>query len=126
MQMTYSIGNGQTTIAFDAKPSANVRSMLKANRFRWSPASQYWWRRGATGAADVIAAVQTTLDREAGIRRPDGACWKCKAPEGFLRNRGAAAPVYCDACNRADLEHSQQIDDFDMRYEDDCARRCGL
>lgn len=126
MKMKHDIGNGQVTLAFDGKPSANVRSILKANRFRWSPTGGYWWRRSSTGAADLIAALHVVLDREAGIRRPDGACWKCKSPDGFLRNRGAAAPVYCDDCNLADLEHRQRPDEFDMRYEDDCARRCGL
>lgn len=32
-------------------------------------------------------------------RKPDAPCWICKAPEGFFRARGAATPVWCDACN---------------------------
>ena len=126
MKMTHTFGPGQVEIRFDAKPSAGIRSILKGHRFRWSPAGGYWWRRAVTGAADMIAAIQTAMDREAGIRRPDAPCWKCKDPNGYLRNRGAAAPVYCDACNQADLDHTNQPDHFDMAYEDDCASRCGL
>jgi hypothetical protein len=126
MKLEYDIGHGQTTLTFSGKPSADVRSAMKANRYRWSPSGGYWWKRGSTDAADLIGAIQTMLDREAGIRRPDGPCWKCKDREGFLRNRGAAAPVLCDSCNQADIDHQNRPDAFDLRYEDDCARQCGL
>jgi hypothetical protein len=86
-------------ITFSEKPPEDVRAMLKANGFRWSPAGM-WWRSKAEGAADFLAA----LDRKIGPRRPDGNCWRCQSPEGYFRPRGAATPVWCDACAAAVAE----------------------
>lgn len=55
-------------------------------------------RNRVTGAADVLAAIDKAL-------RPadwsDAPCWSCRRP-GRFRNRGAAAPVLCDHCDKLD------------------------
>ena len=107
--MKYDIGHGQVTLTFDGKPSDRIRSILKANQFRWSAANRYWWRQSATGAADLIGELHKILDSESGIRRPDGACWKCKGPEGYLRNHGVSAPVLCDVCSEEYLEQQRVL-----------------
>lgn len=86
-----------TWLTFNEKPPEAIRALLKGAGFRWAPDGGYWWRRGVRGAADFIAA----LERRIGPRKPDGACWTCKAPEGFFRRYGAATPVYCDRCHKA-------------------------
>jgi hypothetical protein len=108
-------------VTFSDKPGADVRAMLKANGFRWSPAGGYWWRHRVTGAADFLLA----LGRKIGPRRPDGACWECGSAEGYFRNRGAAAPVWCDPCN---AKHQERPDPMgvDLAYEDSCRDACGL
>ena len=97
MTFTHQIGP-DVRLHFSGKPSERVRSALKASGFRWSPAGGFWWRNRVSGAADFIGALRIMLDREAGIRRPDGDCWVCQSPEGFFRAEGAATPVRCDAC----------------------------
>lgn len=104
-------------IRFSEKPSASIRSMLKAAGFRWSPAGGEWWRPRVAEAADFLAA----LDRAVNPGRPDGACWACKSPAGYFRRQGAATPVYCDACLtimsappaplRCDLDYEYGTDD---------------
>jgi hypothetical protein len=127
LTFTHSIGP-DVRIRFSEKPNACNRSLLKANGFRWSPASGQWWRPRVKGAADFLMA----LDRAINPRRPDGACWICKAPEGFFRPQGAATPVWCDACHAAVM---QQVDiasecadpmGVDRAYEDACRDACGL
>jgi hypothetical protein len=122
------IGGGMVSLAFDGKPSESVRATLKRCSFRWSPSGGYWWRREVGGAADFIAALRLQMDREAGIRRPDGQCWDCKSAPGFFRNYGAATPVRCDACEakvveaakareaerEADYRRRIAADDFDL------------
>jgi hypothetical protein len=120
LTFTHSIGP-DVRIRFSAKPDAHIRSMLKAHGFRWSPAAEEWWRRRIEGAADFLAA----LDRAMNPGRPDGACWRCKSPEGFFRPQGAAASVYCDACHAA-LSAPPQSDRFDLDYEDRCRDACSL
>lgn len=105
-------------IRFSEKPDERIRAMLKANGYRWSPAAGEWWHHGCRGAADFLAA----LDRAIGPRKPDGACWRCQAPEGYFRPRGAATPVYCDACHAA----LTAPDRSDLAYEDRCREACGL
>ena len=107
--MKHDIGHGQVTLTFDGKPSDRIRSILKANRFRWSPANKYWWRHSATGAADLIGTLHKILDSESGIRRPDGVCWKCKDPEGYLRNHGVSSPVLCDSCECDAQKHQHEL-----------------
>jgi hypothetical protein len=96
LTFTYAIGP-DTRLTFNEKPDAGIRSLLKGAGFRWAPQGGFWWRRGVRGAADFIAA----LDRKIGPSKPDGACWTCKAPDGFIRPYGAATPVYCDRCHKA-------------------------
>lgn len=86
-----------TRLTFNEKPPDAIRSLLNGAGFRWSPQGGFWWCRGVRGAADFIGA----LERKIGPRKPDGACWTCRAPEGFFRNYGAATPVYCDRCDKA-------------------------
>ncbi len=132
MTFTYSIQSGDVRLTFSGKPSAAVRSTLKANGFQWSPGAGCWWRRKVAGAAEVIAALQKQLDREAGTRRPDGPCWECKDPAGRIRPRGAATPVYCDGCHARHVaaEVAQAAatgpDYSDLMYEDRCREACGL
>lgn len=116
MTFTHNIGP-DLRIRFSAKPDERIRAILKANGFRWSPAAGIWWRRGVRGAADFLAA----LDR-IGPRTPDGACWACQSPDGYFRPRGAATPVYCDACHAA----LTPPDRSDLDYEDRCREMCGL
>lgn len=127
MSYRHYISNGDVRIRFDAQPSADVRRILKASGFRWSPREGVWWRRRVSGAADVLTAIDKQLHKESGA--PDGKCWKCGEP-GHFRSYGAATPVYCDACE-AENRQAREVRDFrpdpiDMAYEDDCARRCGL
>jgi hypothetical protein len=86
-------------IEFDGKPSAEVRQILKANGFRWSPQARYWWRaRGASW--DFVPYLEQQIRKDNGEPKPpDGACWHCKSPDGYFRARGAATPVLCDACH---------------------------
>ena len=121
LTFTHVIESGRASVMFTAKPDERIRSMLKANGFRWSPAGGFWWRRRVEGFADFLRA----LDRAINPRRPDGASWRCKAPEGFFRPQGAATPVYCDACHAA-MSAARQPDRFDMDHEDRCRAACGL
>jgi hypothetical protein len=133
IQFTYRIEASDTRITFPAKPSEAIRALLKGAGFRWSP-SGYWWRRGCKGGADFITALDRRLNP-----RPDGACWRCQAPNGFFRPQGAATPVYCDACYKelTKPEHTCagmhdiscdacHEDRFDLDYEDRCKEACGL
>jgi len=125
MTLSYShlIESRRTSIMFAGKPPADVRAMLKANGFHWSPTGGFWWRRGCSGAADFLAG----LDRKLNPGKPDGACWECGAPDGFFRPQGAAAPVYCDACHaRHERPDSMGGIDVDLMYEDACRDACGL
>lgn len=125
MKFRYSIQTRYVEIKFDDKPAADIRGMLKAAGFRWSPSSGVWWRSRVEGAADFLAV----LDKRLNPGRPDGACWDCQAP-GKFRPFGAATPVYCDTCHAKHqaARQSQYVDPMgvDMAYEDACARACGL
>jgi hypothetical protein len=118
MNYRHSIDRNQVTVTFDAKPADNIRAMLKAQGFRWSPGAGCWWRRGVRGAADFLAA----LDKRLNPGRPDGACWACNSPQGFFRANGPATPVYCDEC----WQRSRQPDPADVAYENACRDACGL
>jgi hypothetical protein len=133
MQFKVSFQGRSIALTFDGKPSADIRSALKANSFRWSPSGGYWWRANAGQYADFTAHLRVMLDREAGIRRPDGVCWDCKEAQGFIREYAATAVVRCDACQEKYLKSPEyaarggsQYIDVDRMYEDDCARACGL
>jgi len=97
LTFSHVIDRDRVSVMFTAKPDERIRGMLKANGFRWSPASGFWWRRRESGFADFLAA----LARAVGPRKPDGACWRCQSPEGYFRRQGPATPVYCDACYAA-------------------------
>jgi hypothetical protein len=90
---TATIDHG-VTITFPSKPDESIRSMLKANGFRWNRSS--WWRQRMTGAADFIAALDRKMNPKTG---PDAPCWRCGNADGYFRHRGAATPVWCNACN---------------------------
>ncbi len=125
LSFTHTIGNGSVWLKFNDKPSAEIRGILKANGFRWSPPSGSWWRTRVTGAADFILA----LEKRIGPKRPDGACWECKSPEGYFRPYGAATPVYCDPCqakHKAMEANESRALDTDRLYEDQCRSICGL
>lgn len=117
---------GHVSLTFTGKPSARVRDALKANRFRWSPSIGNWWKQGGP-YADFVESLRTMMDREAGIRRPDGKCWDCDQP-GIFRNFGSATPVYCDAChaNHTRPDDGGHCPDVDTMYEDQCQAACGL
>jgi len=62
---------------------------------------------------------------------------ECQSPDGFFRNRGAAPPVWCDACAAriaaeekaaADARDRERkaADWFDMQVEDSMRDACGL
>jgi hypothetical protein len=119
-QFGYAIGP-DTRITFPAKPDDSIRALMKGAGFRWSPAAGCWWRRGVNGAADFIAV----LDRKLNSGRPDGACWRCKSPNGYFRRQGAATPVHCDACHAA-LTGGFKPDRFDLDHEELCRAACGL
>jgi hypothetical protein len=116
-----SIGNGEVRVVFSERPPDRILAVMKGRMFRWSKPGGYWWRRCFNGAADFLAA----LDRMVGPRRPDGACWRCQAPEGYFRPQGAATPVYCDTCYRT-LTAPPENDRSDLEYEDRCREACGL
>ena len=90
---------GGVEIEFNGKPGEEIRSALKASRYRWSPAGGVWWKKSGKGDSDLITWLEKAIDCENGVRRPDGMCWSCKSEPGFFRNRGAAAPVICDSCH---------------------------
>jgi hypothetical protein len=93
---------GSQEITFDSKPSAEIRSALKANGFRWSPSGGRWYYpgRGHRCTADFVAALERIERRDLGLPpAPDGECWTCKAPQGFFRHHAAGTPVLCDACH---------------------------
>jgi hypothetical protein len=111
-----------TRITFPSKPDERVRACLKAHGFQWSPSMGCWWKRGFIGLADIV----TALDRLTMPRKPDGDCWRCQSPDGYFRNRGAATPVWCDACHAAIKAAEERPDRFDFEYEDRCRAQCGL
>ena len=65
-------------------------------------------------------------------------CWICGDSNGLFRQRGAATPVWCDACNERENAKTKTVgnvrfnasaEDYccsDAAYEDACARACGL
>jgi hypothetical protein len=123
---TLESNGGVTSFTFNGKPSETVRASLKAQKYRWSPSAGHWWK--ATSVyADFSEALSRLCDREAGIRRADGACWDCKSANGYFRRYGAATPVYCDACQakHQETERAPYVD-VDALYEDQCQAACGL
>jgi len=123
------IGRDGVRVAFNEKPPDAIRSILKANGFRWQPPLApaipgYWWRRRIADSADFLTALERRLNPD----KPDGACWECKAPKGFFRPHGPFAPVLCDACHAKRQERPAPMGgiDVDLAYEDACRDACGL
>lgn len=115
--MRHSISGCGVEVSFDAKPPAAVLACLKTNGFRWNRRARAWHRRKVAGAADVLAALDKLLSKGQ-PRTPDVPCWKCGDPAGFLRNRGASAPVLCDRCVQKAAEADARRmaeDDFDQQ-----------
>lgn len=110
-----SIDHG-VTVRFPEKPPDRILALMKANGFRFRHGA--WFRQRVAGAADFLLA----LERACNPGKPDGACWKCKSPEGFFRPCGAATPVYCATCWAA----LKTPDRSDLDYEDACAAQCGV
>ncbi len=97
--------NHGVTLAFTNKPSDDIRSMLKANGYRWQPQSATWYKRSCLGAADFLAALDRRLEpkRPDGLpTKPHGKCWGCGS-DGWFRPQGASCPVLCDACHTANV-----------------------
>ena len=135
LTFTHVIARDRVSVMFSAKPDERIRSALKVNGFRWSPAGGFWWRRRVEGFADFLRALERLIDPN----KPDGTCWDCNSPDGFFRPCGAATPVYCDACHakrqsgagplgKNDLAYREppRPDRSDLDYEDRCAEACGL
>jgi hypothetical protein len=95
MKYHYEMDSRGVTVSFDAKPCDRIRAILKGSGFRWSSRGGFWWRRRVSGAADVLTAIDKVISPPSDQRWP---CWRCGSPEGRFRNRGAAAPVYCEWC----------------------------
>ena len=125
MKFSHSIGPHGCTVRFSERPDQSIRDCLKRNGFRWEPREGIWYRRRVKGFADLVGA----LDRMLNPGRPDGNCWICGSPEGRFRPRGAAAPVWCDACNAKQREQEARALDplgVDQAFEDACRDTCGL
>jgi hypothetical protein len=126
LRYSHLIDFGRVSVMFSGKPPDAIRAMLKVSGFRWSHVGGFWWRKRVEGFADFLAA----LDRALQPGRPDGACWRCKAPAGFFRRFGASTPVYCEACYQAARNHQREHGTFpdrsDLDYEDRCRDACGL
>lgn len=123
MKFSHSIEPYGCSVRFPERPDQRVRDCLKANGFRWDPRAGLWFRRRVQGIADLLAA----LDRMLNPGRPDGQCWTCGSPEGRFRARGAATPVWCDACNAKQIEREAHDPmGFDRACEDQCRDACGL
>ena len=131
LTFTHSIGP-DVRIRFSAKPDERIRSMLKANGFRWSPGEGLWWRGRISGAGDFLGALDRAIN---GPRKAK--CWVCGSPDGYFRSEGAATPVRCDACQAAIVAQRRAIpgthenlfappDRFDLDFEDRCRDACGL
>lgn len=114
MKFTHELIGGGIAFKFGDKPDERIRTALKANGFQWHRQSGFWFRRRAGEWADLYCGIEKMLSPN----RPDGECWKCGLP-GKFRGYGAATPVFCDACEKANREAEAQrmriaADDFDL------------
>ena len=109
---------------FESKPPAPIRSILKSYGYRWSPHSGLWWVQRSSGYADCCAALDAYIRILCGT--PDGQCWKCQSPPGYLRSPGAAPPVLVNECCATREQPRSSYIDVDRLYEDACAEQCGL
>ena len=61
--MTYTIENnakfGSKEIYFDGKPSEDVRSALKALKFRWHSVKKCWYARNTEKNLQALRAIET-------------------------------------------------------------------
>lgn len=101
------------------------------------PGERVWWARGLEVAhVDCRAAANKAAEAEARERLHE--CHECKAPESAkCQAHGPYTLVLCPPCldrwldandfyRQANRPQTAAPDRFDMDYEDDCARRCGL
>jgi hypothetical protein len=63
-------------------------------------------------------AEHATCAQKPKERQIAGPCWICNDPAGYFRNHGAATPVWCDACNKAE---SDDIARGSLANEDEAA-----
>lgn len=94
---TCQLGSTAVCIQFPQRPPEDAIKALKLHGFRWNPAGHYWWKGHAAGTSAVLDSLRAIFNP---VPPPSAPCWICGAP-GTLRNRGAASPVYCDACAAA-------------------------
>ncbi len=89
-----------------------------------------WSKRGGAQHAKCAGVYVPVAPQD--VR---AACWICGDAEGKFRQRGAATPVWCDACNAKEAQKEADYrkprerfvpDAFDLAYEDRCAEACGL
>ena len=71
MTYTHTIAPRFVSIRFPEKPPDDVRSILKAHGFRWSPQSGAWSRNRVTGAADVFSAHGPAVEAESSLSPTD-------------------------------------------------------
>ena len=101
---TARIQQGYTIIAFDAKPLPDALAVIKQAGMRWNASDKTW-----AGKVDHDKVCKR-LDQALGLPlKPDGACWQCKAPNGFFRHQGPFTPVYCDDCQNARIENALKL-----------------
>ena len=56
-------GEGRVNIAFDGKPEADARDILKGNGFHWSPRAKVWTRKLTPGAEFALRRVVDALQK---------------------------------------------------------------
>lgn len=103
-----------------------------------NPGQSVWWRRGAAATHADCNAARFAADQEHERTRADRQCHTCPSTSARMYSPGPYTVVACPDCwERWKLEHDagphrpptsalNVPDRFDMAYEDDCARRCGL
>jgi len=73
MEITEGTRAGFTQIAFEGKPSEEIRAKLKAAKYRWSPKNKVWY--GKTDAlpdlGDTSARVMPFDDKSRGVRKDE-------------------------------------------------------
>ena len=65
-----------STIAFDAKPSVEVRDCLKSHGYRWAPSAGHWWNRtNADGHLSACEGIERLTSGRVGAFVPSKA-WR--------------------------------------------------
>lgn len=94
-EFNYKVSGNEFVVTFKGIPDETVRNILKGNGFYFNPTDKTWRTDSANSKA---FGVLNHLGKEHNPKKPDAPCWKCKSPDGYFRNMGAATPVYCDKC----------------------------